>query len=267
LFVTTVKTPTAAPKPLDFDDLFAAEDRHFWFRNRNAVLRAQVERIVRTLPNGYRVLEVGCGTGYVLRMLEQTCTRGEVIGIDLFEEGLAFARRRVSCPVLAADIHDLPFEDSFDLIGMFDVLEHVPDDGRVLRDLRSRLKPDGTLLMTVPAHMALWSYFDEYAEHYRRYSPESLRQVLEREGYFIDYMTQFMTALYPAMWVRRKLNAQAASLPAEEARTRGLDELRSSWLANQVFGLLLGCEPALTRRQVTLPLGTSLLAVCRAHNS
>src|SRR5438876_230682 len=78
----------------DFERLFRIEDRHFWFQARNRILSAVFAQLVRNLPSGYTVLEVGCGTGNVLRHLEKACSRGTVVGMDLFAEGLKFARTR-----------------------------------------------------------------------------------------------------------------------------------------------------------------------------
>ena len=104
-------TEHASYDPLYFDRLFAIEDRHFWFRARNAVITAVIGRIVGALPDGYRVLEVGCGTGNVLHVLQRTCGRGRVFGMDLFAEGLRFARRRTTCPLIQGDVHTPPFGD------------------------------------------------------------------------------------------------------------------------------------------------------------
>ena len=77
-----------------FRILEAIEDSHYWFRARNDVIAAAVRGVVAPLASGYHVLEVGCGTGNVLRVLEQTCGRGHVFGLELFEEGAAIARQR-----------------------------------------------------------------------------------------------------------------------------------------------------------------------------
>src|SRR2546426_974449 len=84
--------------PEFFFRLASIESKHFWFRTRNRVIATLAEQITKNWAYGYRVLEVGCGTGNVLRTLEQTCFRGVVVGMDLFAEGLAFARTRTSCP-------------------------------------------------------------------------------------------------------------------------------------------------------------------------
>ena len=78
---------TIAPSSYD-PHLFAIEDRHFWFRARNRIISTLVKQITAALSPGYRVLEVGCGTGNVLCVLQQVCTGGAVVGLDLFEDGL-----------------------------------------------------------------------------------------------------------------------------------------------------------------------------------
>ncbi|KAB2855096.1 MAG: class I SAM-dependent methyltransferase, partial [Anaerolineae bacterium] len=190
-----------------FPLLFRVEDRHFWFRTRNRIIRTLVQQIVEPLPHGYRVLEVGCGTGNVLRHLEQTCTSGLVIGMDLFGEGLHYARQRVTCPLIQGDMHNPPFCAQFDLIGLFDVLEHLPDDLQVLNDLFSMLATGGKLLLTVPAHPSLWSYFDEAAHHCRRYQKHDLAEKLTKTGYRVEYISYYMASIFPLVWAGRKIAA------------------------------------------------------------
>jgi SAM-dependent methyltransferase len=252
--------------PLDFAELFAAEDRHFWFRRRVAVIGKVIARLVADLPPGYRVLEVGCGTGQVLRELERICHRGEVTGLDRFEEGLHFARGRTRCRLVKADLNHLPPDRPFDLIGMFDVLEHLPDDGSVLRGLHAALRPSGHLILTVPAHPRLWSYSDVYAQHYRRYAPAHLERVLRESGFEVPYRTQFMSALYPLLWFGRRWAALKASIrPAGTSAERELflQELRPPGWLNRVMGALLRWEEPAVARGWRIPMGTSLLAVAQ----
>src|SRR5690349_11902313 len=85
--VSAPEKPSAIPSSYDpdlFRTLFTVEDRHFWFRARNRLIRTLTRQVTARLPAGYRVLEVGCGTGNVLRYLEQASPRGTVIGMDLF---------------------------------------------------------------------------------------------------------------------------------------------------------------------------------------
>src|SRR5204863_8203976 len=141
----------------------------------------------------------------VLRVLERVCRGGAVVGADLNGARLPVAARRTRCPLVRANLHRLPFGDPFALIGLFDVLEHLSDDGRALRDLGAALGPGGALVLTVPAHRRLWSYADTLAGHCRRYSASGLAQVLSRNGYRVEYVTPFMLPLYPAMSLGRRL--------------------------------------------------------------
>jgi SAM-dependent methyltransferase len=261
--MTALETSSDEGVP-DFERLFAAEKRHFWFCSRNAVIGRMVRSLTTDLPAGYRVLEVGCGTGNVLRELEQVCKGGEVIGLDLFDEGLQFARQRTSCRLVQADIHDMPFDAPFDVVGMFDVLEHLPDDHRALQDVRKALAPSGRLLLTVPAHMGLWSHTDVCAHHYRRYSLGRLRQVLTASGFRVDYASEFMMALFPVMWLQRRAAVMLRRLgggATPDARALALRELRVVPGFNLMMTLLLTWEARVIARRWTLPLGTSILAV------
>ncbi|MCP4642919.1 MAG: methyltransferase domain-containing protein, partial [bacterium] len=130
-----------------------------------------------------------------------------VVGMDLYGEGLCFARKRVSSALVQGDMQHPPFSVPFDVVGLFDVLEHLPNDEEVLRDIRDLLGERGALVTTAPAHQSLWSYFDEAAHHYRRYAPDDLRLKLGACGFDVDYLTPYMSATYPFVWLRKHLAA------------------------------------------------------------
>lgn len=256
------KPGESAFDPSFYASLFAIEEKHFWFRARNRVIATVVSRVTSRLAPGYRVLEVGCGTGSVLHVLESTCTRGSVLAMDLLPEGLRYAHRRTRCPLVQGDIHRAPFRVSFDVIGAFDVIEHLSDDARPLADMRSLLKPGGALVVTVPAAPSLWSYFDDAAGHFRRYTRSSLVCALEGAGLEVEYATPFMTAIFPLVWLGRRL---AALSSRERARAHDLTEaeLRITPLVNEVLARVLSQEARLIERGRVLPVGTSLLAIAR----
>jgi SAM-dependent methyltransferase len=260
-------SPPSESDPLpDFAPyLFNAEDRHFWFRSRNTVIGRVAAQLLAGLPPGYRVLEVGCGNGNVLRVLEQVCLGGKLIGLDLSEEKLTFARRRTNCELRHGDLHRLAEAATFDLIGMFDVLEHLPDDVGALQAMRAALSTGGRLLLTVPAHHSLWSYADTHAGHYRRYGVSQLRTVLAESGLHVEYCTQFMAILFPMMWLGRRLASwqwKQEDGPKGD-RDRFRRELRVVPVVNGLLTRLLECEVPLLSRRWNLPLGTSLLAIAR----
>jgi SAM-dependent methyltransferase len=249
--------------PEFFAQLVRAEDRHFWFRHRNRVIAAIVGSIVPDLPAPFHVLEVGCGTGNTLRVLEQVCRGGSLTGSDPFEEALAIARGRVQCALIRGDVEQLSFPHPFDLIAAFDVLEHIDDDVAAARRLRTALTPGGRLVVTVPAHQHLWSYADDAAHHCRRYSRDELARLLERCGYTVEYLSHFMCWLYPLMWARRRGSGVRRGSD-RDAFTRTLQDLKVVPGINPVLLWMLASELPLIRRRRVLPLGTSLLAVARA---
>lgn len=259
-------TRTGGYNPDFYTPLFEAEDRHFWFRSRNLVLERIVAAETARLADGFRVLEVGCGTGYVLRMLHDTCPRGVVIGMDLFADGLELARKRTAAPVVRGRIEAAPFAVPFDFIGLFDTLEHIDDDAAVLENLRKLLRRGGVLCITVPAYEELWSDFDVESHHCRRYSPDLLDERLRKAGFTIEYLTPFMATLYPLARIGRfvsdaRRRRQTAS--GDAGKSAVVDQLRIRPGINGVLSFMLAQEARLISARKRLPIGTSLLAVAR----
>jgi len=244
--------------PAYFEPLYTIEDQHFWFRTRRAVISNMAKQITADLEPGYRVLEIGCGTGNILQVLQNVCSDGVVFGMDLFSEGLKYARKRTSCSLVKGDICALPFSKKLDLIGLFDVLEHIPDDTKVLVDLQALLADNGVLLLTAPAHPWLWSYFDDASHHCRRYELTELKNKLTSTGYRIEYITYYMSIILPFVWMERRLKGMTHKRPVDYKPS---DELCIIPVANDLLAELLSIEARLIARKYNLPIGTSLLAV------
>jgi SAM-dependent methyltransferase len=263
--------PNTSYDPDYFNPLFLAEDRHFWFRSRNKVIAESLRGIIDSLPAGYRMLEIGCGTGNVLRMLEKICTRGIVVGMDLFAEGLQFARSRVSCSLVQCDLNFPPFRQEFNIIGMFDVLEHLEDDVSVLKNVGKMMCRDGVIVLTVPAFQSLFSFFDEASHHVRRYEIDKLNTALTKAGYRVEYISYYMALTFPVVWLVRKLSPlfnrrrQAASQLEKDklVHDMSVDELRIVPVANEVMTWLLTREAWFVSHHMHLPFGTSLIAIAR----
>jgi len=252
--------------PAYFPRLLAIEDRHFWFQARNRVIAAALAPITAALSPGYRVLEAGCGTGNVLRVLAKACPEGTVVGLDSFHQGLRMAARRTTVPLIQGDARVAPFSQPFDIIGLFDVLEHLEEDREVLADIRSLLAPGGALVLTVPANPSLWSYFDEASHHVRRYRERELKNKLVEAGYRLEYVSHYMATIFPLVWLGRKLaSALKRSSPPAADRTTELasDELRIVPLVNPLLRFVLSQEARVVARRRKLPFGTSLIAVAR----
>jgi SAM-dependent methyltransferase len=236
--------------PAHFARLAAVERRHFWFRARNRALLTVLAPLGRALPAPARVLEIGCGTGNTLRVLEQACPTATIVGMDAFAEGLRYARTAATrARLVQARVEAPPFRTRFHLIGLFDVLEHIEHDLEALRLIRRLLEPGGHLALTVPAGPHLWSSFDEAAHHWRRYDRRTLLARMDAAGFDVGVVTPFMAATYPAVWVSRRLARRVD------------DELDVPPWLNALLDASLRPERWLLRAGLRLPFGTSLLAV------
>jgi SAM-dependent methyltransferase len=267
--VTNVRErkPRESYDPEFFEKLVRVENRHFWFRARNQVITNLVKQVTQLLPGGYRVLEVGCGTGNVLRALERACPSGIVVGMDLFAEGLAFARSRTSCALVQGDLERPGFGVPFDVIGAFDVIEHIPDDLHVLRAIHSMLCRGGALILTVPAHPSLWSYFDEASHHCRRYEMAELQGKLRQCDYEVEFASEFMASIYPLLWTVRRFGRLRRNVEQgrgeDDDMQLALRELRIVPVLNELISFALMQEAFLIKSRISLPFGSSLVAVAR----
>lgn len=239
-----------------FAELAAREAGNFWFRARN---RLVVWALGAYAPGFGSLLEIGCGTGFVLSGIASVFPGARLHGSELYPVGLAFARERLpGAEFMQMDARAIPFTEAFDVVGAFDVLEHIEEDAAVLRQIHGALKPGGVLLLTVPQHAWLWSPLDESACHVRRYGRADLHSKLEASGFEVQRSTSFVSGLLPFMllsrWAaRRRPPGYAHGLPEVEIRP---------WL-DRLFGLVMAVELLLIRAGFSPPLGGSRLAVAK----
>ena len=199
---------------------FEIEGRHWWFLGRRRLfLRLIEDRFGARRP--IDMLDFGCGTGAFLEHLERF---GAVSAVDSDASAVAFChtRGRTEVQLVPADA-PLPFPDaSFDLATTLDVVEHIDDDVAALAELRRVLRPDGVLLVAVPAFMFLWGKQDEVSHHKRRYTARTLRAALHHAGFAVERTSYFNTLLFPpiaAVRVGRRLLRRPGSA-AERLRPR-----------------------------------------------
>ena len=255
----------AGYNPDDFQRVYAVEDEHFWFVARNRVLAAALSTMLRAASTVRSILDVGCGTGNTLRVLRAAFPSATLVGVDVFLTGLKCAQQRTRAPLVQATVEQLPFHRPFDLIGAFDVLEHLDDDGAALGHLRRMLRPGGALIVTVPAGPALWSRIDDESHHRRRYEPRQLENVLTASGFRLEYQTYFMAGIYPLVWTARHVSAlrDLATTRGNGSNSALARELTIVPGLNRALLWLLAPEAAWIARRRQLPFGTSLLAIGR----
>jgi len=226
---------------------------HWWFVGRRKILTALIERF-RPKAGPLRILEVGCGTGSNIAMLQQF---GTVDAVEPDDRARAFAAKRTGIAIKGGYLPEVPLEDSYyDLIVLLDVLEHIPDDRAALIALRPKLRPGGRLLLAVPAMPGLWSGHDIAHHHQRRYTAETLEAVVRAAGFRKVHRAAFNTLLLPAIvgvrWLNRLLG-----------REGGDEDRIPPRLVNRMLGLLFGAERYAAVRGL-FPAGVSLALVAEA---
>lgn len=235
------------------DDLVAAEPWHFWFRNRRRLI---LWALREHFPLAHRFLEVGCGTGFVLEGIREASPDMALAGSDSLASSLRYAGARLpGAALFQMDARRIPFREEFDVIGAFDVLEHLDEDEAVLAEMRRALRPGGGVLLTVPQHDFLWSAVDDFSRHRRRYARGDLVSKLGRSGFRVLRTTSFTALVLPLLLLSR-LGRRRLAGDFDPAA-----ELRVGKLVNVAMGVVLGAEFRLVTRGVSFPAGGSLLAI------
>lgn len=238
-----------------FERFAAVEAGHFWFVGRNAILTNCMRRYFSTAKN---ILEIGCGTGFVLSNTRKNFPQASLSGSDIFTEGLAYAKQRVpDAALFQMDACHIPFRDEFDLICSFDVLEHIEDDQAALNQIYQASCVGGGLILTVPQHRWLWSSTDDYAHHKRRYTRGELKSRVENAGFKVEYVTSFVSLLLPVMLASRLLQKSDAAADQMDAG------FKIGKLANTLLGAVMNIERWLISCGISFPAGGSLLLVAR----
>lgn len=243
-------------RPEAFEELARHEAGNFWFQGRNRLLRWVV---ARHAARSRKALEIGCGTGFVLSAMAEWFPGASHHGSEIFTAGLSFAARRApAVKLMQMDARHLGYEDEFDLIGAYDVLEHIKEDDRVLSQIYTALTPGGVLCVTVPQHPWLYSHADTYACHERRYARGELEAKMERTGFSVEYSTSFVTLLLPLMVLSRLMQRHQPASNYDPSA-----ELRLSPMMNGLLAALMRCELLLLKAGLRLPIGGSRLVVAR----
>lgn len=256
-FITFSKDLAKDNKGFDsknFEKLFKLESNSFWFMARNDLL---IWAIKKHFAKAKTFLEIGCGTGFVLSGIEKTIPALSLTGTEIYTKGLSFTSQRLKhAELFQMDARHIPFFDEFDVIGAFDVLEHIENDELVLSQMHKAVsRKGGGIIITVPQHMFMWSKTDVDACHVRRYSSKELISKVENAGFTVVETTSFVSLLFPLMAISRYIN--------RFSNRNGNTELNLGNLTNKLFKKVLDFERILIKLGVSFPCGGSLLLIAK----
>lgn len=228
--------------------LSRADLTHWWFRGKAALVSSALSRFAPT--DGW-LIDIGAGSGGVTSALLWPAERRVAL------EGnwaLISAARTRGLVALKGDVTALPVESgTASVVCLLDVIEHLEDPVRALSEARRSVRPDGVVVVTVPAHDWLWSATDEELGHHRRYTRSKLRTEFDAAGLETLWMSHAFSWCVPPVWFLRKARRAEPELGIE----------RSSPLTDRLAGVLNAAERVVLTRS-TLPIGSSVIAVGKA---
>lgn len=242
-----------------FDVTFEVESKSFWVRSRARIICKYLEKLLKNSKSKF--LEIGCGTGYNLSELSKN-NNFNLTGSEVYLNGLKYAKSKLpQLNFIQLDATHIPFHDEFDIIGSFDVLEHIEEDQKAISGIYQALNKTGYFILTVPQYMFLWSRLDEMVNHKRRYSRIEIRSKLEKSGFKIVFLSSFVFVLFPLMLIQRLINNKKNTTKTfHEEFTEQV--YFPPWI-NWIFDKIMKIDEFLILKGLSLPFGGSLFVVAQ----
>lgn len=229
------------------------EKSHFWFQHRNKVILNALREVQALLgAELVDMIEIGCGIGTVTAFLIQSGF--QVSGADLYPEGLEECQKRLHTTLYQFDVRNIPYENKWNVIGCFDVLEHIEEEEVALRSIHGALTARGRVILTVPAVPFLYSIHE--GTHKRRYSKNDLINKLTRSGFAIEKISYFFSFLFPIFAASRILKKMKNENVFESS------DFDIHPLLNQLFLALCNLEGNISKVVPAL-IGSSLIVIAR----
>lgn len=182
---------------------YQLEDTYWWFIGRNNIIIELINKIISIKP-GTEILDVGCGTCGFAKLLSQNY---DVIGLDTSNLALEYCKKRGIKTLYNDFLENFPKNNhNIEVITMLDVIEHIQDDLKVVKDAYQILPVGGWFVASVPAYSFLWSVHDEIHQHFRRYNKKKIVSLIEDAGFQVVYKSYFNTILFIPGLIKRFLD-------------------------------------------------------------
>lgn len=237
---------------------YQVEPASYWFNHRNEV----IFQILSKYKQSGAFWDVGGGNGFVSAYLQEKgfdCTL-----IEPGPKGCEYGKERGIKKVFNGILQDFTSEEQPEIIGAFDVVEHIEDDEGIVKEMYKRLSLNGVFISTVPAFQTLWSADDILAGHFKRYTTQTYTNLLKKAGFEIEYCSYFFSfialPLYLLKAIPFKLSKKVPPhIDVEKAKSQ--HELKG--LAKMVFEPWMAWEIKKIKQQQSIPFGSSVICMAK----
>ncbi len=239
------------------EDIRALQNHHWWWQGMRGLYRTTLTKFVPSSGSRHRVIDIGCGYGANLEVLKAF---GDVVGLDPSLEALRTISDRPSLGLVQARAEALPFRsDSFDMIGLFAVIEHVKTDQQALEESYRLARPGAIQLLLTSAYMFLWSHHDVSNGHYRRYLARQVEDIERAAGWRVIQTSYLNSFILPAVTLVRVFQRWL-----DKAEKSEYDMGPDIKPLSRIFRWLLHLETRLiVMRRMRLPFGVDIFSITR----
>ncbi len=237
-------------------EYYTLEREHWWFRVRAEIIMDRIRELCGGRSD-LKILNVGAATGRTSQMLEQF---GQVTSIEYDQICYEFVKEKLGIDIHQGSITEIQFEnDQYDLVCAFDVVEHVEDDQKAVEELVRVCKPNGHVVVTVPAFMSLWSHHDVVNHHFKRYKAGEMRELFASTSSKKAYNSYFNFFLFTPIFLFRQLsNLLPKSWTRDGAGSDATAGQSGKFAGSVLFGVF-NFERSLMKMGFRWPFGVSYL--------
>lgn len=237
----------------EYEHMHAVEDRMWWYRGLRRLVADQLTRALTGTKTGGPVLDAGCGTGGMLRVLGPAIAGRPTIGLEYDPVAAGMASAKADRPVACGSVNEMPIGDG--ALGAYvslDVLCHANvESARALKEAHRCLGPGAIALFNLPAYPWMLSAHDRRVHNARRFTRGEARALIAAQGFRVIRASYWNTLLFPLMLIHRLVERA-------DAKSDVRDYPR--WL-DAIFSTALAIERAAIGAGLSLPFGGSLMIV------
>jgi 2-polyprenyl-3-methyl-5-hydroxy-6-metoxy-1,4-benzoquinol methylase len=226
------------------------QNSHWWFRGRKDIVKYILKNIIKNNHN--LILDIGSGSGGMISAIKEL---GTIESVELNKKLFYDLKKMNIKKIYHYDITKKRPNKKYNIITLFDVLEHIKNDEELLLQINNNLlKKRGVLVITVPAYNWLWTIHDDLNIHYRRYTKKEINRKLKKARLSIIKSTYFMTLLFPL--------AIASRVKIKLFQLKSLDLYMPPFFVNKVLHNIFVFERRIIDK-ISFPFGLSILIIAQ----